>query len=50
MISPFLFEREMFIGKFGKAKCLTSTPLSISLSLEQWFGHAIVLHGLRLYM
>lgn len=49
MISLFLFERELFTGKFGKAKCLTSASLSISLSLERWFGHAVVLHQVVSY-
>lgn len=49
MISLFLFEQEVFIGKFGKPKCLTGAPLSISLSLEWWFRHATVPCQVRLY-
>lgn len=34
----------MFTEKIAKAKCLTSAPLHMPLSLKQWFGHAIILH------
>lgn len=40
----FCLKRGIFNGKIEKAKCLTSSPSTVSLPVGQWLGHALVLH------